>query len=263
MSKELPYFRFYPAEYLNGDISLESAQLNGVFIIVCSYYWCEDCYVFKQKLYKKYKKYIKNIEKLISLEIIKFDKQTDLITIKFLDVQLIELGKERKSLSDRGKKGVEAKAEKKKQAVEFETKPQAEVKLSLSYKDNNKDKDKRSVVKTTSLYKLFVEHYALFYKKQTSIKYKFKTVDGKAYKLLIEAFINTAGEAKALAGWNYVLSNWELLDKYYSQKIKPMEIYSELGNIMKQIKESKKPFKNKNIYQGNIKEELIKSKKNE
>ncbi len=248
MSKELPYFRFYPAEYLNGDISLENAHLNGVFIIVCCYYWSEDCCIIKSKLFKKFKQFRNNIEKLIDLEIIKFDKQTDLITIKFLDAQLIELGKERKSLSERGKKGVEVKAEKKKQAVELNGKELAELKPSLSYKDKDKDKDKKSVTTVTSPYKLFIESYANFYKKQTALKYKFAVVDGKAFKLLIEAFTGTVGEDRALAGWDYVLNNWGLLDAYYTQKIKPMEIHSNLGNIMKAIKEIKNPVVKKRVY---------------
>ena len=32
MAKELPYFRFTAAEWLNDDISLESYELKGLFI---------------------------------------------------------------------------------------------------------------------------------------------------------------------------------------------------------------------------------------
>jgi hypothetical protein len=53
MAKELPYFRFTATEWLNGDISLESFELKGLFIDLCSYYWFKDCSVTVAMLEKK------------------------------------------------------------------------------------------------------------------------------------------------------------------------------------------------------------------
>lgn len=53
MSKELPYFRFTSAEWLNDDISLESYELKGLFIDICAYYWSQDCILTLAKLEKK------------------------------------------------------------------------------------------------------------------------------------------------------------------------------------------------------------------
>ena len=54
MSKELPYFRFTVAEWLNDDIEFESYQTKGVFIDVCAFYWFRDCDVEKSLLSKKF-----------------------------------------------------------------------------------------------------------------------------------------------------------------------------------------------------------------
>lgn len=39
MDKELPWFKFKPAQWENGNIQLCSAEEKGVFIGVCSMYW--------------------------------------------------------------------------------------------------------------------------------------------------------------------------------------------------------------------------------
>lgn len=39
MAKELPYFKFEPAQWDNGSIQLCSMEARGVFISICSMYW--------------------------------------------------------------------------------------------------------------------------------------------------------------------------------------------------------------------------------
>lgn len=252
MSEKLPYFRFNAYSWLSDDISLEERNVKSVFIDICAYYWTKDCERTKEQIERRFRNNLTEVQTILKVGLIKVD-ENEYIEISFLDEQWEALEATRELLSKAGKKSGKVRRKKRREnKADTETQTNLEPTIEqpsnppLNYNDN--DNDKENVVKTTSLYKLFVEQYANFYKKQTSIKYKFKTVDGKAYKLLIEAFINTAGEAKALAGWNYVLSNWELLDKYYSQKIKPMEIYSDLGNIMKIIKEKKNPVEKKQLY---------------
>ena len=45
MSKELPYFKFLPTEYLLGSITLQDYRLQGVFINICAIYWQNECKV--------------------------------------------------------------------------------------------------------------------------------------------------------------------------------------------------------------------------
>jgi len=37
--KELPYFKFNSSEWINGAITLEDLQAQGLFINICAYYW--------------------------------------------------------------------------------------------------------------------------------------------------------------------------------------------------------------------------------
>ena len=39
MAKELPFFKFNVSEWLTGNISYESYEIQGVFIKVCCEYW--------------------------------------------------------------------------------------------------------------------------------------------------------------------------------------------------------------------------------
>lgn len=39
MSKELPFFKFNATEWITGNISYESFELQGAFISVCAEYW--------------------------------------------------------------------------------------------------------------------------------------------------------------------------------------------------------------------------------
>ena len=45
MAKELPYFRFYPSEWLEGDITLENEKTQGFFMLLCAWYWKKDCLI--------------------------------------------------------------------------------------------------------------------------------------------------------------------------------------------------------------------------
>ena len=39
MAKELPYFKFEPAEWESGNIQAVSRESKGLFIEICSLYW--------------------------------------------------------------------------------------------------------------------------------------------------------------------------------------------------------------------------------
>ena len=39
MSKELPFFKFNATEWITGNISYESFEIQGAFISVCAEYW--------------------------------------------------------------------------------------------------------------------------------------------------------------------------------------------------------------------------------
>jgi len=131
MAKELPYFRFTVQEWQNGNISLESYELKGLFIDVCSYYWIQNCSITLAMLNKRFKDAKNLIEQLIELEIIKVDTE-DFIIIHFLNKQLEALSENKQKRSEAGRKG----------GLKRASNAKAMLKQSLSYKDKDKDKDK-------------------------------------------------------------------------------------------------------------------------
>lgn len=86
MAKELPYFKFYVNEWINGDITLETLEVQGTFINVCAYYWSKECNVSKDTLFKKFRNEAENINILLASKVIKF--KGDTVVISFLDEQL-------------------------------------------------------------------------------------------------------------------------------------------------------------------------------
>jgi len=134
MAKELPYFRFTAAEWLNGDISLEATYMKGIFIDICAYYWFKDCSLTKAILKKKYNSDVDGINDLIKLDILKHNKKTDYLKINFLDEQFDVLSEARKRRQDAGSKGGKKKS----------SNARAKPKQCSSYKDKDKDKDKEN-----------------------------------------------------------------------------------------------------------------------
>jgi hypothetical protein len=135
MAKELPYFRFTVQEWQNGDISMESYELKGLFIDVCGFYWMKDCIVKKELLFKRFSNAIAMLEQLLSNEIIKVDSDNN-ICIEFLNEQFDLLSENRKKRQLAGQKGGLSKS----------SNATAMLQQNSSYKDkdkdNNKDNDK-------------------------------------------------------------------------------------------------------------------------
>lgn len=118
MSKQLPYFKFYVNQWLNGDITLEEENVQGVFINICVYYWSKECFVTFEQLSKKFKANIDQINTLINSNIIK--QKNNRICINFLDEQIVERNGQKSINKENGKKGGRPK---KKQSEKTEIKP--------------------------------------------------------------------------------------------------------------------------------------------
>lgn len=131
MAKELPFFRFTVAEWLNDDISLYSYHLQGVFASVCAFYWFQDCSIAKAKLNLRFRDATDDIQSLIDLNIIKEDDD-GFISIRFLDEQFDLLSEKRQKRVEAGRKGGLSKS----------SNAKAMLKQSSSYKDKYKYKDK-------------------------------------------------------------------------------------------------------------------------
>lgn len=109
MAKELPYFKFYPSEWITGDITLLSNETQGVFINMCIYYWMKDCNLSLANAKQRFSKCLANINELLEQKILKIDSNENII-INFLDEQMNEFVNVSEKRAIAGAKGGLAKA---------------------------------------------------------------------------------------------------------------------------------------------------------
>lgn len=87
MSKELPYLKFFPEQWLSGDINYLPFDVQGAFTTCIAHYWANNCNMCYDKLLMRLKdKEI--LDQLIEKGLI--ENKKDAINIKFLDEQYIE-----------------------------------------------------------------------------------------------------------------------------------------------------------------------------
>jgi hypothetical protein len=130
MSKELPFFKFVATEWLSGDIVVEALELQGIFINICALYWKAGCRLPKGKLDVRFRPH--EYELLVERGLMKVDKN-NFIEISFLNEQLKDLSKKRKSQIEGGRKGGLRSA-------------QGKLKVTSSIEDKEEDKDNSSMV---------------------------------------------------------------------------------------------------------------------
>tara|TARA_B100002019_G_C21158433_1_gene541975 strand:- start:212 stop:643 length:432 start_codon:yes stop_codon:yes gene_type:complete len=98
--KELPYFKFYPNQWITGSISFMDLDVQGAFIKVCCYYWSKECNVTRKQI----KTLIpKQWSTLLNAELFKIDNET--ISIKWLDEQYEERKNAHQKRVNAGRKG--------------------------------------------------------------------------------------------------------------------------------------------------------------
>ncbi len=105
MAKELPYFKFYTSEWLDGDITLEDYKTQGLFINLCALYWSKEGDLYLNKMKKRFR-ILPNecFENLINEELIAINNEGK-IEIAFLDEQMTERVTKSQKNSINGKKG--------------------------------------------------------------------------------------------------------------------------------------------------------------
>lgn len=137
MAKNFPYFKFFPTEWLTGNIAYEDLEIQGLFINICSIYWQRDGNLSIDDIKRRYKK--ENlIDSLVSGGFIKVE--SDLISIDFLNEQLEAANHISRKNSENGKKSAALKALKLK-----ENSTSVETPLSETSTNKNKNKNKSKV----------------------------------------------------------------------------------------------------------------------
>ena len=83
--KELPYFKFYPAEWMKGDVTDCSLEAQGLFINICVLYWMKGGELNLTRVQRKFNGCLTPVQELLDDGII--DVKNDEICISFLDEQ--------------------------------------------------------------------------------------------------------------------------------------------------------------------------------
>ena len=103
MAKELPYFKFEPSEWDNGNIQMCSLNTRAIFIDLCCIYWTRvGDLPYDLALQKICGGNNEALDELDNRGIIKLENE--LISIKFLDDQLSEFSETRAKNSANAKK---------------------------------------------------------------------------------------------------------------------------------------------------------------
>lgn len=206
MAKELPYFRFTPQEWQNGDISLESYELKGIFADIVCYYWVKDCSITLAMLKKRFSSDVKLINELIKLEIITKENDNGFISIQFLDEQYDLLSERRQRRQIAGAKGGKKKS----------SNAKAKLKQSSCYKDKDNNKDKYKEVKKETL-----PHFKkwLDYRKENKKPIK----NEKTLEALVKRFNSEPIDKIKWVVNNSIENNWQGLfwDKYKETSPQP------------------------------------------
>lgn len=83
--KELPYFKFYPNQWITGSIMFKDLDVQGAFMKICCYYWSKECNVSREQIKSLVPK---QWSELLDSQLLKIDG--DNIRIKWLDEQFEE-----------------------------------------------------------------------------------------------------------------------------------------------------------------------------
>tara|TARA_R110000787_G_scaffold21536_5_gene63647 strand:- start:3259 stop:3693 length:435 start_codon:yes stop_codon:yes gene_type:complete len=103
--KELPYFKFFPNQWITGSISFMDLELQGAFIKTCCFYWSKECNVPREQLKTIIPRHYVSLLNSKLLKIV-----DDKICIKWLDEQYNEFKKRSKVNAANGRKGGLTKA---------------------------------------------------------------------------------------------------------------------------------------------------------
>jgi hypothetical protein len=100
--KQLPWFKFSPADWMMGRISRQSCEVQVAFLRLCCIYWNAECVMTYEHAELEADGYL---EKLIALKMV--EVYDDGIGIKFLEIQFSEGKEKREKMSNAGKASAE------------------------------------------------------------------------------------------------------------------------------------------------------------
>lgn len=101
-----------------------------------------------------------------------------------------------------------------------------------------KEKDTKQKSETHPDYLKFMKVYYDFVQSKNGVPPKITAADGKALKDIISYLISICDNDsdRALNGWKAIFDRWYLLDNYTKDRIRLIDINSQMNNIISQIK---------------------------
>jgi hypothetical protein len=102
--KQLPWFKFSPADWMMGRISRQSCEVQVAFLRLCCIYWNAECEMTVEHAELECDGYFDRLVALKMVEVI-----GDKIGIKFLTIQYIEGSEKRQKMSNAGKASAQQK----------------------------------------------------------------------------------------------------------------------------------------------------------
>ena len=193
MAKNFPYFKFIATEWLTGDIVYEDFESQGLFINICALYWQRDGKLSIEDIIRRYK----NESIIQSLSGRFFSVNDGMISINFLDEQLVDANHISKVNSENGKKGAEKR---KMLAVAKQSVSEPSANFSKEKKNKRKEEEENKTIPSIDE---FVS-YALSLKQNVNIenvKLKFNSW------LVNDWMVTRQGKDTPIKNWKTTLSN--------------------------------------------------------
>lgn len=138
MAKNFPFFKFVVTEWMTGDIVFEDFAVQGLFINICALYWQRDGSLSIEDINKRFK----NPVELTQLTDRFFSVSNGLISVHFLDEQLVDANHISKVNSLNGAKGGRPKV-----LIPEENKPNANPSLSEPEAKKSKEEQEQEIKK--------------------------------------------------------------------------------------------------------------------
>jgi hypothetical protein len=205
MAVELPYFKYYPGEWIKGDITLCSMTAQGLFINLCAYYWAKNCSMSLANAKQRFKME-EELNELLENNIIQ-DIDGEL-QILFLDKQFSQFTEISEKRTEAGRKGGRMKRTKQPE----KSKCQANAKQMLSYKEKIREEkireDKKNLIKKVSSNGKEInfyfntpkfKHYWNEWKEYKRIEFNYKYKSPRAEQSSITELYNLSGKDQKTA----------------------------------------------------------------
>lgn len=247
MAKEIPYFKFYIGDWSNGDITLESFELQGVFINICAYYWSKDCSVTIDNVKKKFRQVSSHVDELITCNCLKI--VGDNISISFLNEQFdskeIQKAINRNNGSLGGRPPKE-KTEEKPNGLFFENRNITNIKKSIE----DKSKEESIVVGLTAPTTPSVgvgitdrcQRFVAYFNKKRGTKFKATAKVLKNFKIAIKDYSSEDLKKSiegAMSDNHHIESNFKWLTPEFVLKVDIIERYTNLVGLKEPQQQAK------------------------